>query len=83
MSANRNVESISYPVLLTLIWMAIKKCMAVQLVVIYDSQAANRKQGGLLVRALLSPAALLLVAWESYVYDTQPARIHKNTTKNR
>jgi hypothetical protein len=24
-----------------------------------------------------------LVAWESYVYDTQPARIHKNTTKNR
>jgi hypothetical protein len=44
--------------------MAIKKCVAVQLGVIYDSQATNRKQGGLPVRAP-SPTALLLAARES------------------
>ncbi len=49
-----------------------KKCETVRLGVIYDSQATNRKLGGIPVRALLPPAALLLVAWESYVTPSQP-----------
>jgi hypothetical protein len=40
--------------------MAIKKCVAVGLGVIYDSQATNRKQGGLPVRA---PLPLLHSYW--------------------
>jgi hypothetical protein len=59
-----------------------KKHTTVQLGVMYDSQATNRKQGGLPVRAIL-PAALLLVTWESYVYDSQLAKTYKNTTTNR
>jgi hypothetical protein len=47
---------------LTLIRVAIKKYIAVWLGVMYDSQATNRKQGGLPVRAP-SPTALLLVTW--------------------
>jgi hypothetical protein len=54
--------------------MAIKNCIAVQLGVICDSQVTNRKQGGLPVRAPLSPAALLLVAWDSYTCTT-PSRL--------
>jgi hypothetical protein len=52
---------------LTLIWMAIKKCVAVRLGVIYDSKATNRKQGVLPVIAPLLPAIFLLVAWETYM----------------
>ncbi len=43
------------PFFLSPIQMALKKnCIAVQLGVLYDSQATNRKQGGLPVRALAS-----------------------------
>jgi hypothetical protein len=48
---------------LTQIWLAIKKCVAVQLGDIYDSQATYREQGGLPVKT--PPASLLLVAWKS------------------
>ncbi len=44
--------------------MAIRKCVAVWLGVIYDFQATNRKDGGLSVRHPPS-SAFLLVAWES------------------
>jgi hypothetical protein len=44
--------------------MAIRKCVAVWLGVIYDFQATNRKQEGLSVR-LPHFSAFLLVAWES------------------
>ncbi len=37
--------------------MAIKKCVAMGLGVIYESQATNRKKGGLPVRAPLPPPA--------------------------
>jgi hypothetical protein len=40
---------------LTLIWITIKMCAAVQLGIIYDSQATSRKQGGLPVRAPFPP----------------------------
>jgi hypothetical protein len=59
--------------------MAIKKCIAARLGVIYDSQVTHRKQGGLSLRG---PHPLLLVAWESYVTLSQ-LKIHKNTTANR
>ncbi len=52
--------------------MAIKKCVAVRLEIIYDSQSTNTKQGGLPVRAPLTRAALQLVAWESYMIPSQP-----------
>jgi hypothetical protein len=48
-----------------------KKCVAMQLAVIYDSQVSYRKQGGLPVRATLPPFALLLVAWKSYMTPSQ------------
>jgi hypothetical protein len=51
---------------LTLIKMAIKKCVAMRLGVINESRTTNRKQRGLPVKAL-SPTALLLVAWESHM----------------
>ncbi len=51
--------------------MAIKKSMAVWLGAIYDSQATNRKQRELPVRAP-PPAALLLVTWESYMTPSWP-----------
>jgi hypothetical protein len=53
--------------------MAMKKCVAVWLGVIYDSQATNRKKGRLSVRAPLL-AALLLVGWELYkkYFDFRP-----------
>jgi hypothetical protein len=51
--------------------MAVKKCVAVWLEVIYDSQATNRKQGGLPVRAPLLSATFLMVAWESYMDPSQ------------
>jgi hypothetical protein len=49
--------------------------------VISDSQATNRKQEGLPVRAPLplhTPIGRLGV-----IYDSQPAGIHKNTIRNR
>ncbi len=47
----KNTYEISRIGLLILIWMGIKKkCVAVKLGVIYDSQATNRKQGGLPLR---------------------------------
>jgi hypothetical protein len=61
--------------------MAIKKCIAVQLGVIYDPQVTNRKQGGLPVRTSLSrhtPICHLGV-----IHYFQPAGIHRNTTTNR
>jgi hypothetical protein len=51
---------------------AIKKCVAVRLGVIYDSQSTNTKQGGLPVKGPLPHAALQLVAWESYMTLSQP-----------
>ncbi len=66
---------------LTLIQNSYKKYVAMRLKVIYDSQATNRKQGGLPVTAP-PPAALLLVAWESYI-TPQLARIHKKTNTKR
>jgi hypothetical protein len=51
--------------------MAIKKCIAVRLGVIFDSQATKRKQGGLPVRAPL-PTILLLFAWEPSMTTSQP-----------
>ncbi len=58
-----------------------KKCAAVRLGGIYDSQATNRKKGGLLVRAplpLRTPIGRLGV-----IFDSQPAGIQKNTNANR
>jgi hypothetical protein len=52
--------------------MAIKKCVALQLGITYDSQTTNRKQGGLPARTHTTSGALLLVAWESYMTPTQP-----------
>ncbi len=63
------------------IQMGLKKCSAMRLEVIYDSQVTNRKQGRLLVRAPLSfstPIGRLGV-----IYESQLAEIHKNTTTNR
>jgi hypothetical protein len=51
--------------------MATKKCVAVGLRVIYDSQATNRKLGGLLARTPF-PSTLLLVVWESYMTPNRP-----------
>jgi hypothetical protein len=48
-----------------------KKCAAVQLGVIYDSQPNNRKLGGLPARTLTPSSALLLVFWESYITPSQ------------
>jgi hypothetical protein len=50
--------------------MAMKKCVAVRLVVIYDSQA-NWKQGGL-PEPPSHPAALLLDAWETCMTHSWP-----------
>jgi hypothetical protein len=61
--------------------MAIKKCVAVRLEIIYDYQATNRKQGGLPVRVpspCHTPFSHLDV-----IYDSQLAQIHKNTTTKR
>ncbi len=58
-----------------------KKCVAIRLGVIYDSQATNRKQGGLPVRApspCCTPIGRLGV-----IYDSHRAGIHKNTPKVR
>jgi hypothetical protein len=58
-----------------------KKCTAVRLEVIYDSQATNRKQGGLSVRAPLpchTPVGHLGV-----IYDSQLTEYTKNTTTNK
>jgi hypothetical protein len=52
--------------------MAVKKCVAVRLGVIYDSQVTNNKQGGLPARTPKPPVALLLVAWESYMTPSRP-----------
>jgi hypothetical protein len=50
--------------------------------VLYDSQATNRKQGGLPVRAPPPPCRTPIGHLE-VIYDSQPSRKHKNTTKNR
>jgi hypothetical protein len=58
-----------------------KKYIAMQLGVIYESQMTNRKQGGLLLRALLphcTPIGCLVV-----IYDFKLAERHKNTIKNK
>jgi hypothetical protein len=57
---------------LTLFRMAIKKCGAERLGVIYDSQTTNRKKGGQTVRVPLPSAALLLVALKSYMTFIRP-----------
>ncbi len=57
---------------LTLIRMAIQKCIAMWLGVIYDFQATNRKQG----RLCENPHPLWqlpLVGWESYMTSSWPA----------
>jgi hypothetical protein len=56
---------------LTLIQMAIKKCVAVRLGVIFDSQMTNRKQEGLLVRAPLPPPHFYLSLGTSYMTPSQ------------
>jgi hypothetical protein len=61
-------------VFLTLFRMVVKKCIAVWLEVIYDSQATNGKQGGLPVKIPIPTGALLLVAWESYMTPSRPAQ---------
>jgi hypothetical protein len=67
---------------LTLVRMTIKTCVAVWLGVMYDSQALNRKQGGLPVTASLPPQ--LHSYWSPQViYDSQPARMHTNTAPKR
>ncbi len=60
-----------------LIRMAIKKCVAVRKGVIYDSQATNRKQGGLPVRASLP---LPYSYWSSESHIRLPAG--RNTQKD-
>ncbi len=50
----------------------VKNCVAMRLGVISVSQATNRKQGGLPVRAPLPPAPPLLVAWESFLTPSWP-----------
>jgi hypothetical protein len=50
---------------------AIRKCIAVRLGVIYDSQGANWKQGGLPMRDPL-PTTLLLAVEESYMTPNRP-----------
>jgi hypothetical protein len=63
---------------LTLIRMAIKKCVAMWQEVMYDSQAPNSKQEGLPVRARHPPLpALLLVGRKSYM---TPSRLECSKT---
>jgi hypothetical protein len=54
--------------------MSIKKCIAMWLGVLYDSQATNRKQGGLSVRAALC------TTWHSY---WSQAGKNKDTATNK
>jgi hypothetical protein len=67
---------------LTLIQMAITKCDVVRLWVINDSQATNRKQGGLPVRSC-PPSYHTPIGRLEIIYDPQPTGTHKNTTTNR
>jgi hypothetical protein len=67
---------------LTLVQMAIKWCIAAWLGVIYNSQATNRKLGGLPARTPIPPRALLLVVLESYMIPSWPEE-HKHTTTNK
>jgi hypothetical protein len=60
-----------------------KKCKAVQPGVIFDSQVPNRKMEELPVRGPLPLPHSLVIALESYVYDSQPAGLHKISTKNK
>ncbi len=60
--------------------MAIKKCVVVRLGVIYDSQTTNRMQGELPVRA--HPPASIPIDHLEVIYDSKPARMHKNTITN-
>jgi hypothetical protein len=60
--------------------MAIKKCVAVQLGVIYDSSATNRKQGELPVRAPLPPCHTP-IGRPGVIQDSQPAEIRKTPPK--
>jgi hypothetical protein len=54
--------------------MAIKKCVAARLGVIYDSQTANRKQGRLPAKTPAPSGVLLLVAWESFMIPSRQAQ---------
>jgi hypothetical protein len=58
-----------------------KKCVAVQLGVIYDSQVTNRKQARLPVRAPSSPCTPF--GRLGVIYDLQRDRVHKNTITKR
>jgi hypothetical protein len=60
-----------------LIRMAIKKCVAVRLGVVFDSRVTNRKQGGLPMRAP-PPATFLLVALGSYMTPSWPEDTKKH-----
>jgi hypothetical protein len=61
--------------------MARIKCITMQLGVMYDSQAKNRKLGGLSVRAP-SPCRTP-IGHLGVIYDSQQVGIHKITTANR
>jgi hypothetical protein len=61
--------------------MAIKKCVAVRLGVIYDAQATNRKQGGLPVSP--PPPCRTSIGRKGVIYDSQPAGMHKKTPPNK
>jgi hypothetical protein len=63
--------------------MAIKKCIAVQLGLIYDSPATNWKQGGVPLRVPLPHCTL--IGRLGVICDSQVAKIHihVNTTTNR
>jgi hypothetical protein len=60
---------------LTLIQMAMKKWVAMRLGVTYDSQAINRKQGGIPVRALLPRRSS--IGHLGVIYDSQPKYTQK------
>jgi hypothetical protein len=61
--------------------MAISKCVAMRLGVIYDSQATIRKQGGLPVRA--PPPHRSPIGHRGVINDSQPVEIRKNTTTSK
>ncbi len=61
--------------------MAIKKNIAVWLGVIYDFQMTNRKQGRLQQEP--PPPWHTPIGHLGVIYDSRPARMEKNTTRNR
>ncbi len=59
-----------------------KKCIALRLGVMYDSQTTNGKQGGLPV-STPTPLWCTPIGRLGVIYDSKPAGIQKNTTTNR